>query len=246
MTDKRQTLTLGGGNSEKKTQTNGVVIRRRRVFRPNGLNISTKNANTAHLKNLLSKAKKESSEKEKAKEEAKTLDEKRRALMQEDIAKKEKIKEKLSENLTEAVVETKKTEQTKTAKAFGNDKQKDKKFEEKKRGEKKSFGNNKRRKLTVQDISLNETDGIKRSGNRKSISALRRKLEKEKEKQKEDRENLKTGPREIIIPETITVKDLSTRLSEKSGAVVKKLMEMGTMATVNQVIDADTAELIVI
>ncbi|MHA1541072.1 MAG: translation initiation factor IF-2 [Alphaproteobacteria bacterium] len=245
MTERRQTLTLGGGSSEKKTQTGGVVIRRRRVFRPNSLNTPTKRANTDHLKNLLSKAKKESSEKEKSKEEAKSLDEKRRALMQADIAQKEKIKEKLSANRTEAVVETKKTEQAKAVRAFGKDKQKDKRFEEKKRGEKKSFGDGKRRKLTVQDISLNETDGIKKSGNRKSLSALRRKLEKEKEDQKEDRENLKTGPREIIIPETITVKDLSTRLSEKSGAVVKKLMEMGTMATVNQVIDADTAELIV-
>ncbi|MBN2675742.1 MAG: translation initiation factor IF-2, partial [Alphaproteobacteria bacterium] len=50
--------------------------------------------------------------------------------------------------------------------------------------------------------------------------------------------------RTVLIPETISVKDFATRMSEKSATGVKKLMEMGIMATINQVIDADTAELI--
>lgn len=51
--------------------------------------------------------------------------------------------------------------------------------------------------------------------------------------------------KDVIIPELITVADLAGRMSEKTGDVVKKLFTMGLVATSNQVIDADTAELIV-
>lgn len=50
--------------------------------------------------------------------------------------------------------------------------------------------------------------------------------------------------REVILPELITVADLSDRMTEKTGDVVKKLFTMGMVATSNQVIDADTAELV--
>ena len=50
---------------------------------------------------------------------------------------------------------------------------------------------------------------------------------------------------EVILPELITVADLADRMAEKTGDVVKKLFTMGMVATSNQVIDADTAELIV-
>lgn len=51
--------------------------------------------------------------------------------------------------------------------------------------------------------------------------------------------------REVTIPEAITVQELANRMAERVGDVVKKLMEMGVMATANQPIDTDTAELIV-
>lgn len=50
---------------------------------------------------------------------------------------------------------------------------------------------------------------------------------------------------EVDLPELITVADLSDRMAEKTGDVVKKLFSMGMVATSNQVIDADTAELII-
>jgi len=50
---------------------------------------------------------------------------------------------------------------------------------------------------------------------------------------------------EVILPELITVSDLAERMAEKTGDVVKKLFTMGMVATSNQVIDADTAELII-
>ncbi len=51
--------------------------------------------------------------------------------------------------------------------------------------------------------------------------------------------------KDVKIPELISVSDLSDRMSEKTGDVVKKLFTMGVVATSNQVIDTDTAELIV-
>lgn len=56
-----------------------------------------------------------------------------------------------------------------------------------------------------------------------------------------------TGPiiREVSIPETISVADLAQKMSVKGVEVVKALMKMGAMATINQVIDQDTAILVV-
>jgi translation initiation factor IF-2 len=51
--------------------------------------------------------------------------------------------------------------------------------------------------------------------------------------------------REVEIPETISVSDLSQRLAVKSNEVIKTLMGMGMMVTINQVIDQDTAILVV-
>ena len=51
--------------------------------------------------------------------------------------------------------------------------------------------------------------------------------------------------KEVVIPEVITVQELANRMAEKSADVVKKLMSLGVMATINQPIDADTAQIIV-
>ena len=51
--------------------------------------------------------------------------------------------------------------------------------------------------------------------------------------------------REMIIPEHISVPDLAQGLAIKSGELVKKMMDMGIMTTINQSLDQDTAILIV-
>ncbi len=51
--------------------------------------------------------------------------------------------------------------------------------------------------------------------------------------------------REVVVPEAITVQELANRMAERSADVIKALMRMGVMATINQPIDADTAELLV-
>jgi translation initiation factor IF-2 len=52
------------------------------------------------------------------------------------------------------------------------------------------------------------------------------------------------GPRDIVIPETISVSDLANRMARRAVDVIKVLMKNGMMATPNDVIDADTAELV--
>ena len=49
---------------------------------------------------------------------------------------------------------------------------------------------------------------------------------------------------EITIPESISVKDLSTELKKTSGEIIKKLLGYGILATINNEVDFDTAFLI--
>jgi translation initiation factor IF-2 len=51
--------------------------------------------------------------------------------------------------------------------------------------------------------------------------------------------------REVDVPEFITVGELASRMSVKAGEVIKSLMGMGVMATINQPVDQDTAILVV-
>jgi translation initiation factor IF-2 len=50
---------------------------------------------------------------------------------------------------------------------------------------------------------------------------------------------------EVLVPETITVADLAHKMSVKSGEVIKTLMGMGMMVTINQVLDQETAIILV-
>ena len=80
----------------------------------------------------------------------------------------------------------------------------------------------------------------------RSMAALRRAREKEKQRQKAaDPDSIKKIVREVIVPETITVSDLANRMAARGAEVVKSLMKLGIMATINETIDADTAELVV-
>ncbi len=51
--------------------------------------------------------------------------------------------------------------------------------------------------------------------------------------------------REVVLPETITVAELALKMSVKAAEVIKTLMRLGTMATINQVLDRDTASIVV-
>ena len=51
--------------------------------------------------------------------------------------------------------------------------------------------------------------------------------------------------REIAIPSTITVGELSARMAVKAGTVIKELMKLGVMATINDALDQATAQIVV-
>jgi translation initiation factor IF-2 len=80
----------------------------------------------------------------------------------------------------------------------------------------------------------------------RSLASVRR--AREREKQRLRQAQMEAGQkivRDVVIPETITVQDLANRMAERGADVVKTLMKLGVMATINQPIDADTAELVV-
>ncbi|MGH8746466.1 MAG: translation initiation factor IF-2 N-terminal domain-containing protein, partial [Burkholderiales bacterium] len=50
--------------------------------------------------------------------------------------------------------------------------------------------------------------------------------------------------REVVVPETITVGELAHKMSVKAAEVIKTLMKLGSMATINQVLDQETAMIV--
>jgi translation initiation factor IF-2 len=79
----------------------------------------------------------------------------------------------------------------------------------------------------------------------RSLASVRRARERERLRLHHGEQEQIKVVREVVVPETITVQELANRMAERAADVIKSLMRMGVMATINQVIDADTAELIV-
>jgi translation initiation factor IF-2 len=75
-----------------------------------------------------------------------------------------------------------------------------------------------------------------------SLAALRRQREREKRQASGASELV---VREVVLPETITVQELAARMAIRGAEVVKVLMKNGILATINQSLDPDTAELVV-
>ena len=73
----------------------------------------------------------------------------------------------------------------------------------------------------------------------------RRRFKKKQPKQQVFQLPTEKVVKEVVVPEIITVQELANRMAEKSAEVIKKLMSLGVMATINQPIDADTAQIVV-
>ena len=85
-----------------------------------------------------------------------------------------------------------------------------------------------------------------RQERQRSLASVRRAREREKrEALGQDSGPPKKVVREVVVPESIAVQELANRMAVRGVDVIKELMKMGVMVTVNQEIDADTAELIV-
>jgi translation initiation factor IF-2 len=99
--------------------------------------------------------------------------------------------------------------------------------------------NRRRGKLTIQNI----LDGDEER--QRSLASVRRAREREKQRRQDTTGGRDKFQREVIVPEAITVSDLANRMAERAVDVVKYLMKQGQMVRVNDVLDADTAELVV-
>jgi len=95
-------------------------------------------------------------------------------------------------------------------------------------------------KLTV-TRALDEGEGGARA---RSLAALKRAREKDKRAHQAGGPSIKQV-RDVVVPEAITVAELANRMAERTADLVKALFKMGTPVTSNQVIDQDTAELLV-
>ena len=92
------------------------------------------------------------------------------------------------------------------------------------------------RALNVEEIEIKQ----------RSLASVKRARLKEKKTTPEgEKKEFKKVLREVKIPEQITIQELSNRMAEKSNDIIKFLFNMKVIATINHVIDKDTAEYIV-
>ena len=112
--------------------------------------------------------------------------------------------------------------------------------EEKKRttAEKRGAGERRRRagKLTIND-ALNDEERVR------SLASMRRRREREK-RQANSNDGGEKVSRSVQLPDTITIQELANRMAERAVDVIKVLMQQGVMAQINDVIDADTAQIV--
>ncbi len=79
----------------------------------------------------------------------------------------------------------------------------------------------------------------------RSLASVKRAREREK-LARQQRGLAPAIVREVVIPETITVQDLAQRMAMRGVDLIRELMKQGQMVTANSILDADTAELIVV
>ncbi len=81
----------------------------------------------------------------------------------------------------------------------------------------------------------------------RSLASLKRAKQKENRNlnQEENKDNFTQIKRDVNLPEVITIKELANRMAEQSSSIIKHLLGMGVTVTINNTIDADTAEYLV-
>ncbi len=117
-----------------------------------------------------------------------------------------------------------------------DDQSRDKKVREKQAG-----------KFKKQDVKSIHTMGFLEGDEEEGGGPRRRRRRKDKHHVQEHAFEKPTTPvtREVTIPETIIVADLAQKMAVKASEVIKAMMRMGAMATINQVIDQATAAIVV-
>ncbi|MFN3664415.1 translation initiation factor IF-2, partial [Yoonia sp.] len=94
-------------------------------------------------------------------------------------------------------------------------------------------------------LTLNDALTGREGGRQRSMAAMKRKQDRARAKAMGGSAEREKVFRDVALPPAITVSELANRMAERVADVVKALMNNGIMATQNQSIDADTAELII-
>ena len=94
-----------------------------------------------------------------------------------------------------------------------------------------------RGKLTI-------TNALDDEQRQRSLASLRRRQERQKKKVSSLPDSGQKISREVTVPEAITIQELANRMAERAADVIKFLMSQGQMHKINDLIDADSAQLI--
>jgi len=94
-------------------------------------------------------------------------------------------------------------------------------------------------------LTLNQALSGGEGGRQKSMAAMKRKQERNRQKAMGGTQEREKIIRDVQLPETIAVGELAQRMAERVGDVIKALMKNDMMVTQNEAIDADMAELII-
>ena len=182
---------------------------------------------------------------EKALANAKIKDETEKLSKKEKVVKKEKTKQSSPDIIDPSNIPAKKDpelvkENSKNIKSESTgSKKKDLKKTEKEKPDRFNKGEKKRRsgKLSISQ-ALNEEE------RQRSLASIKRRQEKARKKSITDDTPKEKISRNVVIPETITVQELSNRMAERGVDVIKSLMTQGVMVKINDILDSDTAQLI--
>ena len=107
----------------------------------------------------------------------------------------------------------------------------------------KGFTSKREQKLTLSKALDDEA----LDGRERSLASVKRARLKEKKNLDSDKTKIETKKivHEVNIPDKITIQELSNRMAMQASSIIKHLLGMGVVATINHTIDADTAEYLV-
>ena len=138
-------------------------------------------------------------------------------------------------------IEIRKLAEERATKRFKGEKQDN--TSPKKGGFGKNLTSKRESKLTLSKVL---TDDVM-EGRERSLASVRRARLKEKKNLVSENKSIETKKivHEVNIPNNITIQELSNRMSMQASGIIKHLLSMGVVATINHTLDADTAEYLV-
>ncbi len=247
---RKSTLKVGGGRAAGGKSVNVEVRKKRTISKPLDPVAAQKQAEEAKVLEEQQRA-----ERERRAEEERKLQEQAEQRRQHQIKKKEdeerareeaERRQKEEEERQREEAELKAREEEERRILDEQARQVAEKAASKKREEEKAGGNNKRK----------DDKGGTRYG-RKELHVAKGKSGRKQQKRAAKRPKVEiesehgftkpTAPvvLEVQIPETVTIGDLAQKMSTKAAELIKVMMNLGTMATINQMIDQETAALLV-